>query len=91
MELVITRFLCIIASYDKDMSTITDRFQSELKAAFSGETGSMDLLNRLQDLEVEIEETRKDRDMKIKEITELCDKEKEQMKEDMAIVLQVKF
>ena len=82
---------CAFNSYDKDVATITERFQSELKAAFGSDTGSMDLLNRLQDLEVEIEETRKDRDMKIKEITELCEKEKEQMKEDMATVLQVMF
>ncbi|XP_066914646.1 putative leucine-rich repeat-containing protein DDB_G0290503 isoform X2 [Clytia hemisphaerica] len=74
--------------YDKDISTITERFQSELKAAFSGDTGSMDMLNRVQDLEIEIEDTRKDRDAKIKEITELCEKEKQQMKDDMATVLQ---
>ena len=49
----------------------------------------MDMLNRVQDLEIEIEETRKDRDAKIKEITELCEKEKQQMKDDMATVLQV--
>ena len=88
---VIKHLSLLLFSYDKDVATITERFQSELKAAFSGDTGSMDLLNRLQDLEVEIEETRKDRDTKIKEITELCEKEKEQMKEDMATVLQVRL
>jgi len=83
-------FVFSLCSYEKDISTLTERFQSELKAAFGGDTGSMDMLNRLQDLEIAIEETRKDREQKIKEITELCEKEKQQMKDDMATVLQVR-
>lgn len=50
----------------------------------------MDMLNRIQDLEMEIEETRKECDLKVKECQDNFDREKEQMKDDMAIVLQVR-
>lgn len=68
---------------------LTQRFQTELKAAFGNDAGSMDILDRVQELEIEIEQTRKDRDAKLKEVVEQCEKEKQQMKDDMATVLQV--
>lgn len=74
--------------YEKDVTLLQNQFQAELKTAFNGDNSSMDMLNRIQDLEMEIEETRKECDLKVKECQDNFDREKEQMKDDMAIVLQ---
>ena len=47
------------------------------------------MLNRVQELEIEIENTRKECEMQLKEMQEFHENEKQQMKDDMATVLQV--
>ena len=47
------------------------------------------MLNRVQELEIEIENTRKECEMQVKEMQEVHENEKQQMKDDMATVLQV--
>ena len=68
---------------------LNQHFQSELKQAFCGDNAGIDMLNRMQELEIEVEEVRKSCDSKIKELEESHEKEKTQIKDDMAIVLQV--
>ena len=72
-----------------DISILQQQFQAELKTAFSSDSASLELLNRVQDLEMEIERTRKECESKIKEQNEEHEKETQEMKDDMATVLQV--
>ena len=75
--------------HSKEITILQQHFQQELKAAFSGDTGGIDMLNRVQELEIEIENTRKECEMQLKEMQEVHENEKQQMKDDMATVLQV--
>ena len=75
--------------HSKEIAILQQHFQQELKAAFSGDTGGIDMLNRVQELEIEIENTRKECEMQLKEMQEFHENEKQQMKDDMATVLQV--
>ena len=71
------------------MDLLQEHFQAELKAAFSGDTGTYDMLNRIQELEICLEETRAACNNKLKEMKQEFEQEKEQMKDDMATVLHV--
>lgn len=68
---------------------LNQHFQAELRQAFSGDNASMDLLTRNQELEMEVDTVRKNCDNKVKELEEAHEKEKTQIKDDMATVLQV--
>jgi hypothetical protein len=60
-----------------------------LKQEFNGDADGMDLLNRVQELELEVEQSRKEHAQKVKEMQDVFDEEKDQIRNDMATVLQV--
>ncbi|XP_065659063.1 early endosome antigen 1 isoform X1 [Hydra vulgaris] len=74
-------------AHQKEIDILQEHFQAELKAAFSGDTGTYDMLNRIQELEICLEETRTSCNNKIKEMKQEFEQEKEQMMDDMATVL----
>ncbi len=74
--------------YAAEIEQLREQFQHEWHAAFNGDAGGMDLLNRVQELELEIEQTRKEHSLKLKDVYERQDQEKEELKNDMATILQ---
>ena len=69
---------------------LQQHFQSELKQAFSGDNAGIDMLNRMQELEDELEQVKKNCDGRVKQLEEQHEKEKAEIKEDFAITLQVR-